>query len=74
MLLWQGRDWTQVLIWKCHWKLADSDTLRFGTEINVISITLLPSSLIYNTSKQYTQPSYVCGRPTLFVLFIWDLS
>lgn len=41
-------------IYKCHWKLAYTDIWRHGTEINVISIFLLPLSFIYKTYQNNT--------------------
>jgi len=39
---------------RCHWKLAYTDIWRHGTEINVISIFLLPLSFIYKTHQNNT--------------------
>lgn len=62
LILWMKWKWVVVTatrldmfsIWKCHRKLADTDILRHGTEINVISIALLPFPFIYKTHQNNT--------------------
>lgn len=62
LILWITWKWVVVaakrldMFWicKCHWTLADTDILRHGTEINVISISLLPFSFIYKTHQNNT--------------------